>query len=335
MKLLVLGGTVFLGRHLVELALERGHEVTLFHRGLTGRELFSQLEHVHGNRLNDLSNLEHVVASGRRWDAVLDTSGYVPRAVRESATLLSRATDLYAFVSSVSVYAEFREEGMDEAAQTASLADPTREDVTGETYGALKALCEQAAAAVMGDRRTLVVRPGLIVGPFDPTDRFTYWPVRVSLPGEILAPGRPEVSVQCIDVRDLASWMINMLEHQVVGTFNAVGPTYSLGDVLEASERVAGTKPQVTWVSESFLLERGVRPWLDLPLWVPEEPAQAGFAKIDASRARGVGLTTRSIDESVAAVLAWFSQERDPVTLRAGLGREREAELLAAWDGLP
>ncbi len=210
MKLLVLGGTVFLGRHLVEAATARGHSVTLFNRGQHNPELYPEVEKLRGDRDSDLSALQ-----GRRWDAVIDTCGYLPRAVRASAELLADAVDHYTFISSISVYADFHTPAMDESAPVGTLADETVEEVTGETYGPLKALCEQAAERALPGR-VLNIRPGLIVGPHDPTDRFTYWPVRVARGGEVLAPGRPHVPVQVIDGRDLAEWTVRMVEARQV-----------------------------------------------------------------------------------------------------------------------
>ena len=248
MDLLILGGTRFLGRHLVEAALGEGHRVTLFNRGLSGPDLFPGVEAISGDREGDLSSL-----MGRRWDAAIDTCGYVPRVVRASAGLLANSVDHYTFVSSISVYSEGIEPGADEAAPLQELADPAVEEVTGETYGALKALCERAAEEEMPGR-VLNVRPGLISGPHDPTDRFTYWPRRISAGGEVLAPDRPERQVQFIDVRDLAAWMVEMSAEGKTGTYNATGPDYVLqmGKLLEECEAVGGDA-KIVWVSEEFL----------------------------------------------------------------------------------
>src|SRR5919107_753483 len=244
MDLLILGGTGFLGRHLVEAALGDGHRVTLFNRGLSGPGLFPEAETIVGDRDGDLSSLR-----GRRWDAAIDTCGYVPRVARASAGLLADAVDHYTFVSSISVYRDDIGPGADEDAPVQELEDPAVEEVTGETYGGLKALSERAAEEEMPGR-VLNVRPGLISGPHDPTDRFTYWPRRISAGGDVLAPDRPELRVQFIDVRDLAAWMIAMSAGQQTGTFNATGPAYELrmGKLLEECEAAGGGDARLVWV---------------------------------------------------------------------------------------
>jgi 2'-hydroxyisoflavone reductase len=326
MDLLILGGTRFLGRYLVEAAQEEGHGVTLFNRGLSGPDLFPEVETIKGDRDGDLSALR-----GRRWDAVIDTCGYVPRVVRASAGLLAEAVDHYTFVSSISVYSDDIGAGTDESAPVEELEDPTVEEVTGETYGGLKALCERAAEEEMPGR-VLSVRPGLISGPHDPTDRFTYWPRRVADGGEVLAPDRPELQVQFIDVRDLAAWMVRMSAEQQTGTYNATGPDYELrmGKLLEECEAVSDGEAQIIWVSEEFLEESGVEPFTEMPLWVPRE--YAGMQAVDCGRAIAAGLTFRPVSQTVRDVLEWDST-RVEADLAAGLKPERERELLSAWHG--
>ena len=325
MDLLILGGTRFLGRYLVEAALGDGHRVTLFNRGLSGPDLFPEVETIKGDREGDLSVLQR-----RRWDAVVDTCGYMPRVVRASAGLLADAVDHYTFVSSISVYSDDIGPGADEGAPVEVLEDPTVEEVTGETYGGLKALCERAAEEEMPGR-VLTVRPGLISGPHDPTDRFTYWPRRVAAGGEVLAPDRPELQVQFIDVRDLAGWMVKMSAEQQTGTYNATGPAYELrmGKLLEECEAVGG-EAQIVWVSENFLEENGVEPFTELPLWVPRE--FAGMLAVDCGEAIAAGLTFRPVSETIRDVLEWDSKRVEP-DLAAGLKPERERELLSAWRG--
>jgi 2'-hydroxyisoflavone reductase len=326
MDLLILGGTRFLGRYLVEAAQEDGHRVTLFNRGLSGPDLFPEVETIKGDREGYLSALR-----GRRWDAVIDTCGYVPRVVRASAGLLADAVDHYTFVSSISVYSDVIGAGADESAPVEELEDPTVEEVTGETYGGLKALCERAAEEEMPGR-VLSVRPGLISGPHDPTDRFTYWPRRVADGGEVLAPDRPELQVQFIDVRDLAAWMVRMSAEQQTGTYNATGPDYELrmGKLLEECEAVSDGEAQIIWVSEEFLEESGVEPFTEMPLWVPRE--YAGMQAVDCGRAIAAGLTFRPVSQTVRDVLEWDST-RVEADLAAGLRPERERELLSAWHG--
>jgi 2'-hydroxyisoflavone reductase len=326
MDLLILGGTGFLGRHLVETALGEGHRVTLFNRGLSGPELFPEVETIVGDRDGDLSALR-----GRRWDAAIDTCGYVPRVVRASAGLLADEVDHYTFVSSISVYSDAIGLGADEGAPVEELDDPTVEEVTGETYGGLKALCERAAEEEMPGR-VLNVRPGLISGPQDPTDRFTYWPRRISAGGEVLAPDRPERRVQFIEVRDLAAWIVKMAADRQPGTYNATGPDYelSMGTLLEACGVVSGGDAQLVWVSEQFLEQNGVEPFTELPLWVPRE--YGGMLAVDCGRAIAAGLAFRPLSETIRAVLEW-DRARADTGLVAGLTLERERELLLAWHG--
>jgi 2'-hydroxyisoflavone reductase len=325
MKLLILGGTIFLGRHLVEAALARGHEVTLFNRGQHNPDLFPTVEKIRGDRTVDLAPLQ-----GRRWDAVIDTCGYVPRHVRNAATALATQADHYTFVSSISVYADFSQPGLDELAPVGVLSDPTVEEVTGETYGPLKALCEQAAEAAMPGR-VLNVRPGLIVGPHDPSDRFTYWPARIARGGEVLAPGIPHHAVQIIDGRDLAHWLILMAERQEVGVYNATGPTepLTLSTVLATCQSVTGSNATLTWVSETFLAEQEVGAFVEMPLWVPE--SEAGLEQVNCAKAIQAGLSFRPLATIIADTLAWAQTRPADQAWRAGLTPEREHTLLTTW----
>jgi 2'-hydroxyisoflavone reductase len=329
MKLLILGGTMFLGRHLVPAALARGHQITLFNRGKTNPDLYPEVEKIHGDRKVSLEPL-----AGRRFDAVIDTCGYVPRVAGMAAHALSGSVDHYTFISSISVYADVRTRGQDEDAPLAVLTDEATEEVTGETYGGLKALCERAVSAAMPGR-TLVIRPGLISGPHDPTDRFTYWPVRVARGGEVLAPGPPDASTQHIDVRDLAEWTIRAIESRSIGVFNATGPDYPLTwkEILDTCRRVSGSDATFTWVSAEFLAERGVAPWSEIPLWVQAE--DQGMLDVNVRRAIAAGLTFRPLAVTVKDTLDWHATRPAPAgaakPLRSGLAPEREAEVLAAW----
>jgi 2'-hydroxyisoflavone reductase len=324
---LILGGTGFLGRHLVEAALGEGHRVTLFNRGLSEPDLFPEVEKLEGDRDGDLSALR-----GRQWDAVIDTCGYVPRVVRASANVLAGAVDHYTFVSSISVYSDGIAAGADEEAPVRELPDPTVEEVTGETYGGLKALCERTAEEEMPGR-VMNVRPGLISGPHDPTDRFTYWPRRISAGGEVLAAGRKERPVQYIDVRDLAAWIVGTSEERRTGTYNATGPDYELtmGRLLEECEAVGGAGAELVWVSEDFLEDHRVEPFTELPLWVPRE--HAAMLAVDCSRAIGAGLIFRPLAATIEDVLAFDRARPADRGLAAGLRPEREQELLRAWRG--
>ncbi|HSN91879.1 MAG TPA: NAD-dependent epimerase/dehydratase family protein [Anaeromyxobacteraceae bacterium] len=326
-RILILGGTSFLGPAIVEAARPRGHLLTLFNRGRTNPGLFPEVEQVHGDRDGGLDALR-----GRAWDAAIDTSGYVPRLVRASAELLAPAVGRYLFVSTISVYADGIPPGSDEGAPLATVPDPSGEDVRAH-YGGLKALCERAVEAALPGR-TAVVRPGLIVGPRDPTDRFTYWPVRLARGGEVLAPGDGKDPVQIVDVRDLAAWMVELVERGVTGTFNAAGParTLTMGEMLAACGEAAGGAAQLTWVPAPFLEKEGVAPWSDMPVWVPAGP-DAGFAQVSNARAVAAGLRFRPAAETARDTLAWWRTlpEERRAKLRAGLAPEREIEVLARW----
>jgi 2'-hydroxyisoflavone reductase len=310
LRILILGGTKFLGRAFVEAALAQGHELTLFNRGQTNADLFPKVEQLRGDRAGDLAPLE-----GRRWDAVVDTSGYVPSVVRASAELL-RGTSLYAFVSSVSVYADLST-GPNEESECAELGEASADELAEDfsNYGALKALCERAVGEVFRER-SLIVRPGLIVGPHDPTGRFTYWAQRLARGGEILAPGPPEHRAQFIDVRDLAEWLVLCVERRVTGVFNATNEGVRWGDLLAGAN--------VTWVSSEHLTEHGVGEWMELPLWIGD-PAWAGMHEVLVSRAVNAGLRFRPVAETLAGAA------EAPAVEGVGLTPEREAELLAAW----
>lgn len=329
LNILILGGTGFLGPHTIRAALARGHRMTLFNRGKTNPHLFPELEKLVGDRDGDLQALE-----GRRWDAVIDTSGYVPRLVRDSATLLAGNCDQYAFISSISVYTSFAEPGIDEDAPLGKLDDESVEEVTGETYGPLKVLCERAAIQAMAGRTT-IIRPGLIVGPGDTTDRFTYWPVRVAAGGEVLAPGEPDGPMQIIDVRDLANWTVHCLEQRIRGIYNAVSPAgaHSMGDLMLACKAASGSEAYFTWVNADFLEQQGVAGWSDLPAWVAPSGDYAGFGQINVERATERGLTHRKLRTTAGDTLEWWEAlpEERRSEMKVGLSREREQEVLTAW----
>ena len=325
MKLLVLGGTVFLGSHIVEAALAHGHEVTIFNRGEHNPELFPNVEKLRGNRDGDLSALQ-----GRQWDAVIDTSGYVPRIVRASTQALAKSVKHYTFISSISVYADLSKPGIDETSPVATLQDESVEDITvsGETYGALKALCEQVVEEVMPGR-ALIVRPGLIVGPYDVSDRFTYWPYRAAQGGEMLVPGVPNDPQQFIDVRDLAEWIVQMVEGRKTGVYNATGPDYSLStqQFLDVCKAVTGSDTRFTWVDEAFLAP--ILEEINFQPWVPD--AYRGMRTTNCAKAIANGLTFRPLAETVRDTLAWKASTTTPDTLRSGPKREQEEQLLQKW----
>jgi 2'-hydroxyisoflavone reductase len=331
-KILILGGTGFLGPALVEAARARGDVVTLFNRGKTNPGKFTDVEQLHGDRNGQLDALK-----GRKWDVAIDTSGYVPRLVKMSADLLAPAVDRYVFVSSISVYDESIPPGSDESARQAVLTDPASEDIRAN-YGALKAACERAAEAAMPGR-VLVVRPGLIVGPGDPTDRFTYWPVRLSQGGDVLAPGTGDDPIQVIDVRDLGTWMVEMSGRRATGTFNAVGPAErtSMRTMLADCQAGIGSKANLVWVPWPFLEAQKVEPWGDMPVWIPAGTAESGMSQVSIARAVAAGLRFRPLRETAKDTLDWWKTLPADRTakLRAGLGREREGQVLAAWAAAP
>ncbi|MEW6074429.1 MAG: NAD-dependent epimerase/dehydratase family protein [Planctomycetota bacterium] len=335
LKLLILGGTGFLGPHVVRHALARGHEMTLFNRGRTNAELFPELEKLLGDR--DPQKGEGLKAlEGRDWDGVIDTSSYVPRITSASATLLAPHVGHYVLVSSVSAYGDFSQPGIAEDAAVATMEDATVEEITGTTYGPLKALCEAAAEAAMPGR-VANVRPGLIVGPGDPSDRFTYWPVRVERGGEVLAPVAPSEPVQYIDGRDLAAWIVHLIERRTAGVLNAVGPKEptTIGALLESCQEVTKSDATFTWADLEFLSAQGVEPWGHLPVWVPSAGDSRGLVAVSNTKALAAGLAFRPVEETVTDLLAWIHGLEDAparlAKLRAGLTPEREAEVLAAW----
>jgi 2'-hydroxyisoflavone reductase len=330
LKILILGGTAFLGPAIVEIARMRGHEITLFNRGRTNPHLFPDMEKIVGDRRES-----HDALRGRKWDVVIDTSGYYPRVVREAAAALEGNVGQYIFISTISVYADFSEPGLNEHSPVGVIDDETTEEITAETYGPLKALCEQAAEKAMPGR-ACNIRPGLIVGPMDRSDRFTYWPVRIARGGEVLVPDTPDVVTQVIDVRDLAEYIVGCAEKHINGTFNTTSPAgeLTMGEIFDACKAVSGSDAAFTWVSADWLAEKEVQAWTDLPVWVPLEGAEAGHPYIDVSRALATGLVFRPIRETVRDTLSWWAnepQERREGPMRSGLTAEREADLLAQW----
>src|SRR5688572_21629848 len=335
LNILVMGGTGFLGPHFVEAARAKGHKLTLFNRGKTNPERFAgdqydDIEQLQGDRKTDMKALEN----RRKWDAVLDTSAYIPADVARSTKLLGDRVGQYLLVSTISVYAKMDTPNQDESAPLAQLANPNVTEVTGETYGGLKALCEKAAEAEMPGKVT-IVRPGLIVGPGDNTDRFTYWPARADRGGEILAPGSAADPTQFIDVRDLAAFLLHLIELRTYGTFNADAPAgkITMGELLDTSRRVAGAASTVTWVPAAFLEKQNVSPWQDMPVWIPPEGEYAGFGRGSSAKAQAAGLTYRPLQVTAADTLAYWKSlpaERR-ATPKAGLSPAREAEVLKAW----
>ena len=324
LKILILGGTGFLGPHLVELARGRGHTVTLFNRGKTRAELFPDVEKLRGDRKGKLDALK-----GRSFDAVLDNSGYLPKWVKLSADLLSPNVGQYLFVSSVSVYPDDVKPNADETTAVQPLTEPDTEDVM-KHYGALKAACERTVEASLPGRATSV-RPGLIVGPGDLSDRYTYWVTRMARGGEVLAPSGPDNPVQVIDVRDLTAFMIHAVEEKALGTFNLAGPKETMAGMLASCAKAGKSDAKIVYVDAAFLKEQKVGHWDDLKDFASEEGP--GLWQIDSSRAVKAGLVYRSGDATAADTLAWWKALPDErrQKLRAGLTPEREREVLAAW----
>ncbi len=325
MKILILGGTVFVGRHLAEAALARGHEVTLFNRGRHNADLFPQAEKLRGDR--DEDGLDAL--AGRSWDAVLDTCGYVPRVVRQSAALLSGAVSRYVFISSISVYADTRAPGVDEDSPVGTLEDETTEEIAGDTYGPLKVLCEREVQAAFPDG-ALIIRPGFIVGPHDPTDRFTYWPHRVAQGEDVLAPGRPDQPLQVIDGRDLAEWTIRLVEQGAAGVYNATGPDYplTLGEVLQTCKAVSGSDARFIWAGDDFLKENGADTSTLLPFYLPQSSDSAGIMGASIAKAVAAGLTFRPLADTVNDILTWDNTRPSDDPRKVGLSPQRERELL-------
>ena len=325
MRLLILGGTVFLGRHIADEALVRGHDLTLFTRGQHNPDLFPEAERLRGDRDGGLEPLR-----GREFDAAIDTCGYVPRLVKASAELLANMVDRYAFVSSISVYEDFKRTNIAEDATLATIEDEGTEEYIGPAYGALKALCENEVVRAFGED-ALCVRPGLIVGPHDRSDRFSYWVRRLARGGEVLIPHCPEQQVQFIDARDLAAWILDMVQRGDGGTFNATGPAERLvfRDFLAGMAGALDADVDFAPVPEAYLMEHEVNPWTDLPLWVTDQ--YAGMMSADVARAIDEGLMFRPMAETVRDVLAYEESRPADTEYRAGLTPEREAEVLAAW----
>ena len=341
MKLLILGGTAFLGRHLVAAAHARNHEITLFNRGHHPPPALTNVETIQGDRHSELDKLR-----AGHWDAVIDTSGYLPRAVTAAAEALSDSVARYVFVSSISVYSDFSRIGIDETADLKTLTDEQVEQANeidssgqvsainyGQLYSGLKALCEQALAAALPSR-ALIIRPGLIVGPDDYTERFTYWVMRVARGGEVLAPGPPKYPVQFIDVRDLADWIVKMIERQETGVSNANGlpGEVTMKDLLAECKIVSASDAAFTWIDEDFLLKENVAAWSDLPLWLPEKaaPHMKGFMLVKSDKALAAGLRLRPLAETIRDTWFWRRESLDK-PLQAGLDPEKEQTLLLKW----
>lgn len=330
MRVLFIGGTSFVGRHIAEAVLAAGHTITFFNRGLTDSALFPQSPHIRGDREigADVARLAEIEA-----DIVIDTCGYTPDAVRTLATAVAPRIRHYVFISSIDAL-DLSGATIDESSPMKQFPPGTQTAVQDpELYGVHKAQCERDLVALLGPERVLVVRPGLVVGPYDATDRFTYWPARVARGGEVLAPRAPSLPVQFIDARDLAGWVAGALARELTGTYMLVGDarTLAIADVLEGARAVGGSDARFTYVSDAFLEAHDVGAWVELPLWFPKIPELRGLLAIDNTKARAAGLVLRPLAATLADTLAEFRTRPPDRTLRAGLSLEREAALLEAW----
>lgn len=335
MKILIIGGTIFLGRHLVEAALARGHEVTLFNRGIHHADLYPQTEKLHGNREKDLSAL-----AGKKWDAAIDTCGYLPNVVKKSAEFLKDKVDHYTFISSCSVYKDFDLGGTDENSPVTEISAEqiaeaenidTGERATtaayGAAYGGLKLLCERAAEAAM-PARVLNVRAGLIAGEYDSIGRFSYWVRRIQEDGQVLSPGSLARRVRIIDACDLADWIIRMAEARASGIYNATGAEDGLtfGEMLDAIRQISNSNAEFIWADEDFLAAQNIRAWTDMPLWLPAE--HNGIFEIKNDRAIAAGLSFRPLAETIKDALADTANQAPEGIPKVGITRKREKELL-------
>ncbi|MGJ3241044.1 MAG: NAD-dependent epimerase/dehydratase family protein [Anaerolineae bacterium] len=330
MKILVIGGTRFYGRAFTELAIRRGHEITLFHRGQSDSEHFDGAQRVLGDREHDLDKL----GTEERWDAVLDTCAYTPNVITQSAQYLYGRVNQYVFVSSISVYADSTEHKRTEATQLVTHPeDAPTDELNMAHYGSLKMLCESAVEGVMPGQVTHI-RPGLIVGPNDPTNRFTYWVTRLARGGEVLVPGAGDTPVQIIDARDLAEFTLTVIENRTIGTYHVTGPQqpHTLAEIINTAQEVSASDAQQVHVDEAWLLEQEVTPWSQIPLWLPSAEGQA-LMDLDISEALNAGLVIRPLAETVRDTLDWHRSlaDTDQREWPAGLPPEREAELLASW----
>lgn len=339
LNLLIIGGTRFLGRHLVDAALARGDRITLFNRGQSPAAVPEGVAVLRGDRQGDLSAL--AASACGPWDAVIDTCGYLPGDVARMAEALSARIGRYVFISSVSAYASSALPNAEDA-PLATLDDPDATVVDGRSYGPLKALCEAAVLRQVGAARSLLIRPGLIVGPHDPTGRFTWWPARLARAATdgqpVLAPGAADRPLQFIDARDLAAWVLRLIDIGASGPFNAIAPPgfSTWGALLQACAGAAGTTPDLRWVPDAVLLAQGVAPWSDLPLWLPvdgpDAAEHAAFMAVPTDRAQAAGLVCRPVAETVADTLGWWRalpSERQAFA-QTGLAPEREAALLGS-----
>lgn len=338
MKVLIIGGTRFLGKALVAEAMKRGHEITLFNRG-TNKEIFPEVEHLIGDRDSDLSLLKN-----RKWDVAIDTCGFAPHQIKKAAAVLGDNIEYYTYISSISVYKDWIPHNITEDYLLQSMPKDKLKAVEEgsishyEYYGALKVLCE-AEAEKHWPGRVLHIRAGLLVGPFDYTDRLPYWVQRIEQGGKVMVPGHPDRPVQLIDIKDLATWVFNMAEIRKAGTFNVTGPDYELtmAELLNTCKAVTNSDAEFVWADEQFVLEHKIQPWTEMPLWIPEhfpleeekEPWKGSF-RISIEKAVAAGLSFRPLEDTIHDVYRWEMDRQDTVR-KAGISRDKEQELLKTW----
>jgi len=326
MDMLIIGGTKFAGRALTEELLRKGHNVTLFHRGQTNPDIFPNIERIKGDRDGEISNL-----GNRTWDVVIDTCGYVPRIVKLSLEYLKDRVKKYVFISTISVYTEGKEINRDEHTDLVTLEDETQEEITGETYGGLKVLCEKAVEEVYGDK-ALIIRPGLIVGPYDPTNRFTYWPIRIRKGKNVLTPLINRYT-QFIDVRDLAKFTVTLIESGKSGIFNGSGVALTLDNLFNQIKDILSSNASFISFEDQFLLDNKVGPWMQLPLWMPGDKNQ-GLMQISINKALNAGITFKPLKLTVDDTLQWYdSIDGDNQEWPAGMDINLEQELLEKISG--
>lgn len=326
LRVLIFGGTGFIGPHFVRTLRARGHAITLFNRGKRNPRLFTDVETLIGDRNGQVDAIK-----GREWDVVIDDSGYVPKNVKLTTDILKGHAGHYIFVSSISAYADLTPPGIDEDYKLATLADPATEEITDTTYGALKAACEKTVEQAFGGN-SAVLRPTYIVGPGDTSDRFTYWPVRAARGGEMLAPGSPADPIQFVDVRDLADFMRLCVENRISGSYNVCNPpgAVTIGELLETAKRVSGATTKIIWAPADFLDKNQALKGNEVPIWAPTTGELAGATLVSSARAVAKGLRFRPVETTVRDTLAWHAQRpaEQQQKLRAGFTSERETELI-------
>jgi len=327
MKILIIGGTRFLGRALTEAIVDQGHELTLFHRGQSNPDYRSEVPRILGDRETDIEKL-----AGHQWDVVIDTCGYFPRIVQISADYLKDKVNKYVFISSISAYKSTDEIGITEAAELDRMDDPTLEEITGESYGPLKVLCEEVVQEQYGEN-AIIIRPGLIIGPHDPTNRFTYWVNRMRGEGPVLAPGDGTFPVQVIDARDIADFILTLLDNDETGTFNVVGPDQPmpLNEVLSVIADAVNNHPDITWIENEWLLDHDVTPWMEMPLWIPNDEG-AALMQVNIDHAKNKGMTFRPLSQTIKDLADWYdSISGDNQEWGAGMSSDKEKELLKTY----